>query len=73
MQPTVLDRPISGRQAWTRADVTEGDYRVILSDAVRELIVVDPGTNEAVWVRQRPSRAGSAARYRWTISIWSGG
>src|SRR6476660_5856225 len=35
MQPTVLDRPISGRQAWTRADVTEGDYRVILSDAAR--------------------------------------
>src|SRR5215204_862035 len=35
MQPTVLDRPISGRQAWTRADVRDRDYRVILSDAAR--------------------------------------
>ena len=35
MQPAVLDRPISGRQAWTRADVRDHDYRVILSDAAR--------------------------------------
>jgi len=35
MQPPVLDRPIDGRQAWTRADVADGDYRVTLSDAAR--------------------------------------
>ncbi len=35
MQPTVLDQPITGRQAWTRADVRDGDYRVVLSEAAR--------------------------------------
>jgi alpha-ketoglutarate-dependent taurine dioxygenase len=35
MQPTVLDQPIAGRQAWTRATVRESDYRVVLSDAAR--------------------------------------
>jgi hypothetical protein len=39
MQPTVLDQPIIGRQAWTRADVRDGDYRVVLSgEARRELL-----------------------------------
>jgi hypothetical protein len=37
--PVVLDRPITGRAAWTRADVREEDYRVVLSDqARRELL-----------------------------------
>ncbi|HYD04831.1 MAG TPA: TauD/TfdA family dioxygenase [Reyranella sp.] len=35
MQPTVLDQPITGRQAWTHADVREGDYRVVLSETAR--------------------------------------
>src|SRR3954469_22727351 len=35
MQPTVLDRPIRGRHAWTGADVRDSDYRVALSDAAR--------------------------------------
>src|SRR5688572_29993346 len=35
MQPTVLDRPIGGRQAWTRADVRESDYRVGLTEKAR--------------------------------------
>jgi hypothetical protein len=39
MQPAVLDQPITGRQAWTRADVRESDYRVTLSaEARRELL-----------------------------------
>jgi hypothetical protein len=39
MQPTVLDQPITGRHAWTRADVRDSDYRVVLSDeARRELL-----------------------------------
>jgi alpha-ketoglutarate-dependent taurine dioxygenase len=32
---TVLDRVITGRAAWTRADVRENDYRVTLSDAAQ--------------------------------------
>ena len=35
MQPTVLDQPITGRHAWTRADIHDGDYRVVLSEAAR--------------------------------------
>src|SRR4051812_44359457 len=39
MGPTILDQPISGRQAWTRADVRDSDYRVVLSEqARRELL-----------------------------------
>ena len=39
MSPTVLDRPIVGRQAWTRADVRESDWRIVLSEtAQRELV-----------------------------------
>jgi hypothetical protein len=39
MQPAVLDQPIAGRQAWTRATLRESDYRVVLSDAAqRELL-----------------------------------
>ena len=39
MQPAVLDQPIAGRQAWTRANLRESDYRVVLSDAAqRELL-----------------------------------
>src|SRR5437660_10151841 len=49
MQPTVLDRPIGGRQAWTRADVRDGDYRVTLSHAAhRELL------NAAETLRRQP-------------------
>ena len=36
MQHAVLDQPIGGRQAWTRADVRDRDYRVILSDALKD-------------------------------------
>jgi alpha-ketoglutarate-dependent taurine dioxygenase len=35
MQPSVLDRPIGGRQAWTRSDVADADYRVTLSHTAR--------------------------------------
>jgi hypothetical protein len=35
MQCTVLDQPITGRQAWTRDDVRESDYRVVLSETAR--------------------------------------
>jgi hypothetical protein len=35
MQPSVLDQPIVGRQAWTGADVRDADYRVALSEAAR--------------------------------------
>jgi len=39
MQADVLDQPIAGRQAWTRATLRESDYRVVLSDAAqRELL-----------------------------------
>jgi len=39
MRPAVLDQPIAGRQAWTRATLRESDYRVVLSDAAqRELL-----------------------------------
>src|SRR5258708_2154334 len=31
----VLDRVITGRSAWARADVRENDYRVTLSDAAQ--------------------------------------
>src|SRR3954462_4762467 len=49
MQPTLLDRPIGGRQAWTRADVRDGDYRVTLSQAAhRELL------NAAETLRRQP-------------------
>ncbi|MFI5002848.1 MAG: TauD/TfdA family dioxygenase [Reyranellales bacterium] len=33
--PAIIDRTIAGRAAWTRADIREGDYRVVLSDAAR--------------------------------------
>ena len=32
----ILDRTISGRAAWTRADIVEDDYRVMLSNAALE-------------------------------------
>jgi hypothetical protein len=35
MPPALLDQPIAGRQAWTRADVRDSDYRVPLSDTAR--------------------------------------
>jgi hypothetical protein len=38
VHPAIVDRPIAGRVAWTRADVQESDYRVELSgEAQREL------------------------------------
>jgi len=35
MSSSVLDQPLTGRQAWTRADVRDSDYRVVLSEAAR--------------------------------------
>ena len=35
MPPSVLDQPLTGRQAWTRADVRDGDYRITLSETAR--------------------------------------
>ncbi len=35
MPSSVLDQPLTGRQAWTRADVGDSDYRVALSEAAR--------------------------------------
>jgi hypothetical protein len=35
MPSSVLDQPLTGRQAWTRADVRDNDYRIVLSDAAR--------------------------------------
>src|SRR5437868_13196263 len=34
--PVVLDRTITGRAAWTRADIREEDYRVTLSEQARK-------------------------------------
>jgi len=33
--PAIVDRTITGRAAWTRTDVRESDYRVVLSAAAR--------------------------------------
>jgi len=33
--PAVLDRPITGHEAWTRADIRDSDYKVVLSEAAR--------------------------------------
>jgi alpha-ketoglutarate-dependent taurine dioxygenase len=33
--PDILDRRIAGPVAWTRADIQESDYRVVLSDAAQ--------------------------------------
>jgi hypothetical protein len=49
MQPLVLDQPITGRQAWIRADVRESDYRVVLSDAARRELV-----DAAATLRRQP-------------------
>ena len=49
MQPFVLDQPISGRQAWTRADVHESDYRVVLSDTARRELL-----DAAATLRRQP-------------------
>ena len=38
-QPAIVDRPISGREAWTRSDVNDNDYKVVLSaEAQSELL-----------------------------------
>jgi hypothetical protein len=49
MQPTVLDRPIRGRHAWTGADVRDSDYRVALSDAARRELL-----DAAATLRRQP-------------------
>jgi len=49
MQPSVLDQPITGRQAWTRADVRERDYRVVLSDTARRELL-----DAAATLRRQP-------------------
>jgi alpha-ketoglutarate-dependent taurine dioxygenase len=33
--PSVLDQPLTGRQAWIRSDVRDSDYRVVLPEAAR--------------------------------------
>ncbi len=49
MPSSVLDQPLTGRQAWTRADVRDSDYRVVLSEAARcELL------NAATVLRRQP-------------------
>jgi len=35
MPTAVLHQPITGRQAWTRADVRDSDFRVVLTEAAR--------------------------------------
>lgn len=38
-QPAIVDRPITGREAWVRKDVGDSDYKVLLSaEAQRELV-----------------------------------
>jgi alpha-ketoglutarate-dependent taurine dioxygenase len=38
-QPAILDRTITGREAWTRDDISDSDYRVVLSnEAQSELL-----------------------------------
>src|SRR5580765_7545216 len=49
MQPSVLDQPITGRQAWARADVREPDYRVVLSDTARRELL-----DAAATLRRQP-------------------
>jgi alpha-ketoglutarate-dependent taurine dioxygenase len=45
----ILDRPIAGRAAWTRADITEADYRIVLDDAARAELLAAVAT-----LRQQP-------------------
>src|SRR6185312_14273268 len=33
--PAILDQPLAGRGAWTRADMRDSDYRIALSEAAR--------------------------------------
>ena len=49
MQPSVLDQPITGRQAWTRANVRERDYRVVLPDTARRELL-----DAAATLRRQP-------------------
>jgi len=49
MHPAVLDQPITGHQAWTRADVRESDYRVVLSDTARRELL-----HAAATLRRQP-------------------
>lgn len=37
--PAILDRPLTGPVAWTRADIKDDDYRVVLSDAARAELI----------------------------------
>ena len=38
-QPAIVDRSITGREAWTRDDIGDGDYRIALSrEAQSELL-----------------------------------
>ncbi len=34
-QPAIVDRPITGREAWTRSDISDANYRVVLSPTAR--------------------------------------
>src|SRR5690348_18024118 len=46
---SVLDQPLTGRQAWTGTDVRERDYRVVLSDRARHELL-----DAAATLRRQP-------------------
>lgn len=47
--PAVLDRPITGREAWIRNDIHDSDYKVVLSAAAQGELL-----NAARTLRQQP-------------------
>ncbi len=47
--PGILDRPITGRAAWTRSDISDDDYRVTLSTAAQDELLAAART-----LRQQP-------------------
>lgn len=48
-QSAIVDRPITGREAWTRRDVNDGDYKVMLSAKAQSELL-----NAAKTLRQQP-------------------
>jgi alpha-ketoglutarate-dependent taurine dioxygenase len=48
-EPVILDQPIAGREAWTRADIRDADYRVVLDAACRSELVA-----AVVTLREQP-------------------
>jgi hypothetical protein len=47
--PNIVDRPITGREAWTRSDVSDRDYKVVLSAEARSELL-----NAAQTLRRQP-------------------